>query len=252
MSKDLLQGKVALVTGGTAGIGKAIVEVFVSQGAHVAFFGTNVERGKAVVNTLLEKAAPGQKIAFIAVDVSDAVSVKNGIEKCRQEVGEPEILVNNAGITRDGLLMKMSEEEWDCVFDVNLKAVYRLCKAFVRPMMKARKGKIINIASIVGLTGAAGQTNYAASKAGLIGFSKSLAQEVASRNICVNCVAPGFIKTQMSDLIPEQLKEKYLKQIPLGKVGQTDDVANAVLFLASDMANYITGQTLTVDGGMVM
>jgi len=214
-----LKDKAAVVTGGTAGIGKEIALAFAKQGAHVAIFGTNAERATEVLEHL-QKTYP--------------------------------ILVNNAGITRDGLLMKMTEEDWDRVIAVNLKSVYNTCQALVRPMLKARSGKIINITSVIGLIGNAGQANYAASKAGMIGFTQSLAKEVASRGICVNCIAPGFIKTSMTDVLTDAQKEGILKQVPMGRLGSPEEIANTAVFLASDWSNYMTGQVLTVDGGMVM
>jgi len=250
---QLLKGKTALVTGGTAGIGKAIAMLFTQHGADVAILGTNEERAKAVLQELESlKVAPEQRFRSFLTDISKSKEVEITVNALLGEWGKIDILVNNAGITRDNLLMRMSEEDWDLVIDVNLKSVYNTCRVLARPMMKARYGKIINITSVIGLTGNAGQVNYAAAKSGMIGFTKSLAKEVASRNICVNCVAPGYIQTQMTEVLPEQVKEAVLSKIPLAKIGQPSDIAHAVLFLASDQANYITGQTLTVDGGMVM
>jgi 3-oxoacyl-[acyl-carrier protein] reductase len=178
--------------------------------------------------------------------------VSETVEKLIQDWGKIDILVNNAGITRDNLLMKMSEEDWDLVMDVNLKSVYNTCKALCRPMMKARNGAIINISSVIGLTGNAGQINYAASKAGMIGFTKSLAKELASRGVRANCIAPGYIETQMTDGLPAPVKEAIITKIPMSRIGQPRDIAHAALFLASDLSSYMTGQILTVDGGMVM
>jgi 3-oxoacyl-[acyl-carrier protein] reductase len=197
-------------------------------------------------------AGSGQMFSSQIVDVADKAAVENAIQTILTTLGGVDILVNNAGITRDGLLMKMSEEDWDQVLATNLKSVYNTCQSLVRPMLKARSGKIINISSVVGITGNAGQTNYAASKAGMIGFTKSLAQELASRGICVNCIAPGFIQTKMTDGLTEGQKEGILKQIPMGKMGTVENIADAALFLASPFADYITGQVLAVDGGMVM
>ena len=250
---QLLKGKKALITGGTAGIGKAIAHLFVQNGADVAIFGTNPERAAEALKELESvRINEAQKIVSFLTNVSNTKEVDTTIQQLLQSWGNVDILVNNAGIVRDNLLMKMSEEEWDTVVDVNLKSVYNTCRALVRSMMKVRSGKVINITSVVGLTGNAGQTNYAASKAGMIGFTKSLAKEVASRNICVNCVAPGYIQTQMTDGLSDAVKEAIQAKIPLSRLGQSSDIAHAVLFLASDLANYITGQVLTVDGGMVM
>lgn len=248
----LLKDKVALVTGGTAGIGKAIALAFAKQGASVIIFGTNAERAAQVVQEMEGAAEAGQKFGFKLLDVSDKKAVDGAISELLAAHGAIDILVNNAGITCDGLLMKMSEEDWDRVIDVNLKSVYNTCQALIRPMLKARRGKIINISSVVGLTGNAGQTNYAASKAGMIGMTKSLAKEVASRGICVNCIAPGFVQTSMTDGLTDVQKEVIFKQIPMGRLGQADEIAQAAVFLASSMSDYLTGQTLTVDGGMVM
>jgi 3-oxoacyl-[acyl-carrier protein] reductase len=246
-----MKDKVAIVTGGTAGIGRAIACKLAEAGAKVVIFGRNEERGAEVVAEI--KGAEGSKqAAFVKVDVADFEQVQQAIAKVFETDGQVDVLVNNAGITRDNLLMRLSEEHWDEVIDVNLKSAFNTCKAVVRPMMKARCGKIINISSVVGLTGNPGQAHYAASKAGLIGFSKSLARELASRGITVNCVAPGFIETKMTDAIPDKHKEALLGAIPLGRLGQPEEIANAVLFFADEKASYITGQVLTVDGGMVM
>lgn len=249
----LLKGQNALVTGGTAGIGKEIALVYAKHGASVAVFGTNAERAALVLQELESvRQFPEQKFLTLIVDVADKAAVDGALQKILQEWGQIDVLVNNAGITRDGLLMKMSEDDWDKVIAVNLKSVYNTCQALVRPMIKARAGKIINISSVVGLTGNAGQVNYAASKSGIIGFTQSLAKEVAGRNVCVNCIAPGFIKTAMTDVLTDAQKEGIMKQIPMGRLGAPEDIAHAALFLASPMSNYITGQVLTVDGGMVM
>jgi 3-oxoacyl-[acyl-carrier protein] reductase len=248
-----LQGKTALVTGGTAGIGKAIALLFAEQGANVVIFGTHEERAKAVVQEMESaKCFEDQKFTYYLVDIAHTKEVEITVNKLLSDWSHIDILVNNAGITRDNLLMRMSEEDWDLVVDVNLKSVYNTCRVLARPMMKARAGKIINITSVIGLTGNAGQTNYAASKSGMIGFTKSLAKELASRNICVNCVAPGYIETQMTQDLPEAVKQAVLSKIPLSRIGQPSDIAHAVLFLASNKADYITGQVLTVDGGMVI
>ncbi|MBS0648755.1 MAG: 3-oxoacyl-ACP reductase FabG [Verrucomicrobia bacterium] len=248
-----LKDKAAVITGGTAGIGKEIALAFAKQGAHVAIFGTHAERAAEVVALLEQhKAFPTQKILSKLVDVANKQAADAAIQEITTAFGKIDILVNNAGITRDGLLMKMSEEDWDRVIAVNLKSVYNTCQALVRPMIKARSGKIINITSVVGLTGNAGQANYAASKAGMIGFTKSLAQEVASRGICVNCIAPGFIKTSMTDVLTDAQKEAIMQKVPMGRLGNPEDIAKAAVFLASDWSDYMTGQVLTVDGGMVM
>jgi len=250
---QLLKGKKALITGGTAGIGKDIALSFAKQGAHVTIFGTNAQRAAEVVQELNDSRVDAdQQFSSDIVNVSDKASVDLAIQKLLASWGSVDILVNNAGITKDGLLMKMSEQDWDDVLDINLKSVYNLCQALVRTMLKARSGKIINVSSVVGLTGNAGQVNYAASKSGMIGFTKALAQELATRGICVNCIAPGFIQTKMTDVLTDAQKEAIVKKIPMGRLGATEDIANAAIFLASPLSNYITGQVLTVDGGMVM
>ncbi len=253
MFTGMLKGKKALITGGTAGIGKAIALAMAREGAHVVIFGTNLERASLVVAEMQALTeVSGQMFRFHIVDVANKSAVDAAIQLVLSEWGCVDILVNNAGITRDGLLMKMSEEDWDQVLATNLKSVYNTCQSLVRVMLKARAGKIINISSVVGLTGNAGQVNYSASKAGMIGFTKSLAQELASRGICVNCIAPGFIQTKMTDVLTDGQKEGILKQIPMGKMGAVEDIANATVFFASPLSNYITGQVLSVDGGMVM
>ena len=249
----LLLGKSALVTGGTAGIGKAIALLYAQHGADVVIFGTNKERAEQTVQEMeAARVNPSQKFAYYLVDVSKTKDVKQVIDQLIVAWGKLDILVNNAGITKDNLLMKMSEEDWDAVIDTNLKSVYNTCHALVRTMMKARSGSIINISSVIGLMGNAGQANYAASKAGMIGFTKSLAKELSSRNVRANCVAPGYIETPMTDSLPPQVKEGIISKIPLGKIGRPVDIAYAALFLASDMSSYITGQVFTVDGGMVI
>lgn len=249
----LLNQKKALVTGGTAGIGKEIALQFARQGADVVIFGTNSERAaEAIAELKAVQVRPDQRFEALIVDVASKKAVEETIQSLLAGFGAIDILVNNAGITRDGLLMKMSEEDWDTVLDVNLKSVYNTCQAIVRSMLKARTGKIINISSVVGLTGNPGQANYAASKSGMIGFTKALAQELASRNICVNCIAPGFIETRMTDALTAPQKEGILKKIPMGRMGTPNEIAQAAVFLASSLSDYITGQVLTVDGGMVM
>lgn len=249
--QNILKGQTAIVTGGTAGIGKAIALRFAEQGARVAVIGTNESRGNAVIEEI-NKKFPENPAQFYQVDVSNHEASKDVVKKILDQFQHVDILVNNAGITRDGLLMKMSEEDWDNVLEVNLKSCYNFCYALVRPMMKARKGRIINISSVIGLIGNAGQVNYAASKAAIIGFTKALAKEVAPRNISVNCIAPGFIETPMTDAMTEDQKKATLALIPFGAMGKADDIANAALFIASPLANYITGQVIVVDGGMVM
>lgn len=250
---QLLKGKTALITGGTAGIGKAIACLYAQHGANVAILGTNQERASQALKEIEAcKVDPEQKIGSFLVDVSATKEVEETVEKILRDWGKVDILVNNAGITRDNLLMKMSEEDWNIVLDVNLKSIYNTCKALSRPMMKARGGTIINITSVIGLTGNAGQVNYAASKSGMIGFTKSLAKELASRGIRANCIAPGYIETQMTESLPSPVKEAIIAKIPMSRIGNPRDIAHAALFLASDLAGYITGQVLTVDGGMVM
>ncbi len=249
----LLEHKIAIITGATAGIGREIALQFAEHGADVIVFGTNSERAAQVMAALeLKRHSSTQRFAAELGDISDKQWVDGVVEKLLKAFGKIDILVNNAGITRDALLMKMTEEEWDSVLAINLKSIFNFCGALVRPMLKARQGKIINISSVVGLMGNAGQTNYAASKAGMIGFSKALAKEVASRNICVNCIAPGFIQTSMTDLLSDMQKEALLKIIPMGRFGQTRHIADATLYLASSMADYVTGQVLVVDGGMAI
>lgn len=247
----ILQGQTAIVTGGTAGIGAAIAKRFAEEGAYVAIFGTNRDRGEQIVAEIKSvPQTPGA--AFYQVNVANPQEVEAAIKKILEERGQVDVLVNNAGITRDQLLMKMSEEDWDNVMDVNVKSCYNTCRALVRTFLKAKKGKIINMSSVVGLTGNAGQVNYAASKAAIIGLTKALAKELASRNIHVNCIAPGFIDTAMTEIMTDSQKQATMAQIPLGHMGTTKDIANAALFLASGWSDYITGQVITVDGGMAM
>ncbi len=241
-----LKDQVAFVTGATAGIGKAIAKTFAKAGAHVVALGTNQERGQELV-----QESSGQ-ITFMQVDVSSKEQVEKAIEDTLAKFQKIDILVNNAGITRDGLLMRMTDEDWDRVLAVNLNSSFYTSRAVMRSFMKAKRGKIINVSSVVGIMGNAGQTNYAASKGALISFSKSLAKEVASRNITVNCIAPGYIDTSMTDKIPEAKRQEALNHIPLGRMGKPEDIAEACLFLASPAADYITGQVLVVDGGLVM
>lgn len=249
----LLNKKRALVTGGTAGIGKEIAAAFAKQGADVAIFGTNAERAQLSLDYLEQvRVNAEQRFLSYLVDVSSTQAVSENIQSLLTAFGGIDILVNNAGVTRDGLLMKMTEEDWDSVLDINLKSVYNTCQPLVRTMLKARSGKIINISSVVGLTGNAGQVNYSASKAGVVGFTKALAQELASRGVCVNCIAPGFIRTNMTDVLTDEQKESILGKIPMKRLGECEDIAQAAVFLASSLSDYITGQVLTVDGGMVM
>lgn len=246
----LLDGKTALVTGASRGIGRAIALRLAAEGARVAInYAGNVEAAEEVKAAV--EAAGGAAILCQA-DISNSAAVEAMVADVVKEFGTLDILVNNAGITRDTLLMRMKDEDFAKVLDTNLKGVFYCTKAVAKLMMKKRSGRIVNMASVVGLVGNAGQTNYAAAKAGVIGFSKSAARELASRGITVNVVAPGFIGTDMTAVLPEAVKEKTLAGIPLGKMGEPEDVANAVLFLASDQASYITGQVVNVDGGMVM
>lgn len=249
--KGLLAGQTAIVTGATAGIGRAIARRFAEEGAFVVVIGTNVERGEQTAAEIKALPSSGGSL-FLKLDVSQYAEVELAIKQVLELRGQVDILVNNAGITRDQLLMKMSEEDWDSVMDINVKSCYNTCRALARSFLKARKGKIINMSSVVGLTGNAGQVNYAASKAAIIGLTKSLAKELASRNILVNGIAPGFIETPMTDVMTEAQKAAALEKIPMGRMGAAQDIANAALFLACDWSNYITGQVITVDGGMVM
>ncbi len=244
-----LHNNIALVTGASRGIGRGIAETLARSGAHVICISRNAEAVRAVADQLVNN---NFSASSAACDISSADSVTVLIKKIIDEFGQIDILVNNAGVTRDTLLMRMSETDWDTVLNTNLKGAFNTIKAVARPMMKQRRGRIINIASVVGITGNAGQANYSASKAGLIGLTKATARELASRGITVNCVAPGYIDTDMTSGLKDDLKIELIKQIPLGKIGNTDDVATIVLFLASDAAGYITGQTYAVDGGMTM
>jgi 3-oxoacyl-[acyl-carrier protein] reductase len=244
-----LENQIAVVTGAGRGIGRAIALKFASEGADVVCISRTAENSEKVA---AEVRAVGRKAWAYAVNVADGAAVAAAADKILAETGRIDILVNNAGVTRDGLLMRMSDADWDTVLDTNLKGAFLVTKAFIRAFIKQRSGRIINVASVIGLIGNAGQTNYAASKAGLIGFTKSTAREVASRGITVNALAPGFIETDMTAVLNAQIKEQLLKQIPLNSFGQCEDIANAALFLASPGARYVTGQVLAVDGGMVM
>ena len=241
-----LTGKTALVTGASGGIGEAVARALHAQGATVLLHGTRAEKLEALQKDL------GARAFALAVDLSDRDAVAGLVDAASALAGPISILVNNAGITRDGLLMRMKDDDWDSVLEVNMTASMSLCRAAMRGMMKARAGRIISISSVVGVTGNAGQTNYAASKAGMIGFSKSLAAEVASRGLTVNVVAPGFIETPMTDVLDESQKSALLTRVPAGRLGHADEIAATVAFLASDEAAYITGATLHVNGGMAM
>lgn len=243
---DLLNGKTALITGGSSGIGLAIAKKLAGQGAEVVIFGTNPSKGENAL-TEIQQANPAKLPLFYQVDVSKTDQVESAIQK----IPKVDILVNCAGITRDGLLMKMTEEDWDQVMATNAKSCFNTSKAVIRQMQKARSGKILNISSVIGLIGNAGQFNYAASKGAIIAMTKALALEVAPRNIQVNCIAPGFIQTLMTEILTESQRESILSRIPLGRMGTPEEVADAALFLVSPLANYITGQVITVDGGMV-
>jgi len=245
----MLNGQVALVTGATRGIGQAIALELGRQGAVVAGTATS-EAGAQTIGAYL--LAAGIKGAGFAMNVNDAAQVEATLAAVQKQCGDIAILVNNAGITRDNLLLRMKDEEWDDILSTNLKSVYRLSKLVLRPMMKARQGRIINITSVIGVMGNAGQTNYAAAKAGMIGFSKSLAREIGSRNITVNCVAPGFIDTDMTRDLDATQRAALIGQIPLARLGAVEDIAGAVAYLAGPAAAYVTGATLHVNGGMLM
>lgn len=245
-TKDIFDGQIALVTGASRGIGAAIAQALAAAGARVIGTATS-EGGAAGISEALGDNGRG-----IVLDVSDDDSVSSAIKDIEDNEGAPTIVVNNAGITRDNLLMRMKLEEWDDVISTNLSGIFRVSKAVLRGMMKARGGRIINIASVIGVMGNAGQANYGAAKAGIIGFSKSLAREVGSRNITVNVVAPGFIDTDMTSVLPEEQRNAMLAQVPLGRLGDVQDIADAVVFLASPSGAYITGETLHVNGGMLM
>ena len=242
-----LNGKTALVTGATGGIGAAIARALHKAGATVAISGT-----RANVLEELKAELGGERVFVLPCNLSDAPAVEKLVPEAEAAMGSLDILVNNAGITKDGLAMRLKDEDWAAVIDVNLTASFRLARAAMRGMMKKRHGRIVNITSVVGVTGNPGQANYVASKAGVIGLTKSLAQELAARNVTVNAVAPGFIATPMTDVLNDKQKEMILGRVPAGKLGTPDDVAAAVLYLASDEANYVTGQTLHVNGGMAM
>ncbi|MEN9947987.1 MAG: 3-oxoacyl-[acyl-carrier-protein] reductase [Bacteroidota bacterium] len=246
----LLDGKVAIITGASRGIGKGIAALFVAQGAKVAFtYASSDDKARALE---AELSANGGVAKGFKSDAADFDAAQKLVDQVVEEFGTVDILVNNAGITRDTLLMRMSEEQWDEVIRVNLKSIFNLSKAVIRPMLKAKSGSVINMSSIVGVTGNAGQANYAASKAGIIGFTKSMAAELGSRNIRCNAIAPGFIETEMTGALDEKVVQQWRDSIPLKRGGTPEDIANATLFLASDMSSYITGQTIHVCGGMHM
>jgi 3-oxoacyl-[acyl-carrier protein] reductase len=243
-----LDGRIAIVTGAARGIGQAIAVKLASEGADVALCDVEKDWLAETVDLI---TATERRVECFAVDVSNGAAVQTAVDQIIETFGKIDILVNNAGITRDNLLIRMSEQDWDMVLQVNLKGAFLFTKAVARPMMKQRSGAIVSVASIIGLIGNAGQCNYAASKAGLIALTKSVAKELASRNIRANAVAPGFIKTKMTEKLTEDIQKRMLEAIPLGRFGLPEDVANVVLFLASDAASYVTGQVLTVCGGMV-
>jgi len=243
------ENAIALVTGASRGIGEAIARILAAQGAAVVGTATTAAGAQAITDRLTQAGLEGQGMVL---DVTDPFSVETAVKGVTETYGAPTILVNNAGVTRDNLLMRMKEEEWQSILDTNLSSGFRMCKACLRAMMKARKGRIINITSVVGSTGNPGQTNYAAAKAGMVGFTKSLAREVGSRGITVNAVAPGFIDTDMTRALAQEQREALLASIPLARLGAAEEVGHAVAFLASDAAAYITGETLHVNGGMFM
>ena len=245
----LLDQQIAVVTGAGRGIGRAIALEFAAAGADIVCVSRTAENSRKVAD---EVKALGRRAWAVALDIADAAAVSAAAEQILKEPGRVDILVNNAGVTRDNLLMRMSEEEWDTVLNTNLRGAFLVTKAFTRAFLKQRSGRVINLASVIGLMGNAGQANYAASKAGLIGFTKSVAREFASRGITANAIAPGFIETDMTAVLKPELKTELLKHIPLNCFGSAADVAGAALYLASPAARYVTGQVLTVDGGMVM
>jgi 3-oxoacyl-[acyl-carrier protein] reductase len=247
---NLLKDKTALVTGGSKGIGKAIVEAFLKEGARVWYLSRTVSESHAN----FEKAAAenGGKVAWIACDVSSEAETEKAVSAMLAAAGKLDVVVNNAGINRDGFIMRMSLEDWESVLRTNLTSAFFICRAASRIMIKQRSGSIVNISSIAGILGNGGQTNYSSSKAGLIGFTKSLARELAGRNIRVNAVAPGWVETAMTEKIPAAIMEKAIAAVPLGRIGSPEEIASAVLFLASEMSSYITGDVIKVDGGMGM
>ncbi len=246
----LLEGKTAVITGGSRGIGKGIAMRFAAEGANIAL--TNIIDNEEFATTIKEIAALGVKAKGYVSDASVYTDAENVIEEIVGDFGRVDILVNNAGITRDTLLMRMSEDQWDQVLTVNLKSVFNLTKAAIKPMMKQKSGSIVNMSSVVGVSGNAGQSNYSASKAGILGFTKSVAKELGSRNVRCNAIAPGFILTEMTSKLPDDVKTDWISKIPLRRGGLPEDVANVALFLASDLSSYVTGQTINVCGGMAM
>ena len=246
---NFLNDKVAVVTGAGRGIGRAVAIAYAKMGANVVCVSRTQENSTKVAT---EIEALGQKSWAFAVDVSDTSAVESSAKNILEATGKVDILVNNAGVTRDNLLMRMSEEEWDTVLNTNLKGAFNFTKAFTRPFMKQRSGRIINIASVIGLIGNAGQSNYAASKAALIGFTKSVAKELAPRGVTANAIAPGFIETDMTAVLDEKVRGSIIDRIPMNRFGSTEDIANTAIFLALESTNYMTGQVLTIDGGMVM
>ncbi len=245
-----LENRVSMITGGARGIGKEIAMLFAKEGSEIAICDVDEEALSAAKQEI--EGSTGRKVLTGKVDVTSLKEAEAFVKKILDNLGKLDILVNNAGITRDNLLLRMTEEEWDAVLDVNLKGAFNCIKAVTRPMMKQRSGNIVNMASIIGIMGNAGQANYSASKGGLIALTKTVAKELASRNINANAIAPGFIQTDMTDKLTDEMKQNLLKFVPLGRMGKTDDVANLALFLAGNEASYITGQVVTVDGGMVM
>ena len=245
-----LEGRTALVTGAARGIGKAIAETLAERGANIVVVDLRIDLAEETAKEITVKT--GREVIALEADVSSQESVKAMVKTALAKFGKIDVLVNNAGITRDGLIIRMKETDWDLVLDINLKGAFNCAQALARPMMKARYGRIINITSVSGITGQAGQTNYSSSKAGLIGFTKALAKELGSRNITVNAVAPGFIETVLTEDLPDEIKDISLKLTPMARFGNPEDIANAVAFLAAEESSFITGVTLQVDGGMVM
>lgn len=244
-----LNGKVAIVSGASRGIGKAIAMDLASSGASVACLATTVAGAAAVAEEL---ATSGGKAIGLECNIGDSASVEAAFSAVKEQFGEPQILVNNAGVTKDTLLLRMSEEDWDSVLNVNLKGTFLMCRAAAKTMMKARYGRIVNLSSIIGVGGGAGQANYSASKAGIIGLTKSIAKELGSRGVTCNAVAPGFIQTDMTESLPDEMREAVERNAPLGRLGTPEDIAHVVRFLVSDDASYVTGQVLVVDGGLTL
>ncbi|MDO8602780.1 MAG: 3-oxoacyl-[acyl-carrier-protein] reductase [Candidatus Omnitrophota bacterium] len=249
MCESALEGRISLITGGARGIGKEIAMLFARNGSNIAICDVNLEEAE---KTVKEIEGLGREGLAFKVDVTDSIQVQDMVDKILDKFNKVDILINNAGITKDNLLLRMSEDEWDKVIAVNLKGTFICTKLVSKVMLKQRFGKIVNLASIIGIMGNAGQANYAASKAGIIGLTKSVAKELSSRNICVNAIAPGFIMTDMTAKLPEDVQKKMLSAIPLGRFGGAKDVADLALFLSSESSSYITGQVIQVDGGMVM